>query len=397
MRAVLAPHRRLLSLSATLNTMEREGAAVTSSEEESGDDKENLEDSGGMSSGPEYLKYEDFSHTPEGLETYNDGLQHPIEMRRILTGDLSNEMSVSYKDSEEDTYRNLSYPKTGKRPAEVFESPSISVFSSSLLPKPPKLLKGSSALSHSFSNNWLEASQQSMTSAISDNISEFRGHSSFLTTPVSPRKPGRPPTTSGSFDPETGSVRYLCRLQCGASLASAKGRRKHEKKHCPNFGKVEPPILKGQQSQLQKQLALGLANNRQNQMGFSHSLFGSSLASKQNIQINPLKERRVFDCRYCGKVLKTYEGRRLHEKLQHVAKQQGMEANNEAEDTEDNKLLLIEHLKAAGMDPNILDDDPDKILGGEAMIEYNNDEDDDEDDDEEDIEAPSSDGIEQQN
>lgn len=74
-----------------------------------------------------------------------------------------------------------------------------------------------------------------------------------------------------------------------------------------------------------------------------------------------------------------------------------MEANNEAEDTEDNKLLLIEHLKAAGMDPNILDDDPDKILGGEAMIEYNNDEDDDEDDDEEDIEAPSSDGIEQQN
>merc|ERR1719361_2929313 len=377
--------------------MEREGAAVTSSEEESGDDKENLEDSGGMSSGPEYLKYEDFSHTPEGLETYNDGLQHPIEMRRILTGDLSNEMSVSYKDSEEDTYRNLSYPKTGKRPAEVFESPSISVFTSSLLPKPPKLLKGSSALSHSFSNNWLEASQQSMTSAISDNISEFRGHSSFLTTPVSPRKPGRPPTTSGSFDPETGSVRYLCRLQCGASLASAKGRRKHEKKHCPNFGKVEPPILKGQQSQLQKQLALGLANSRQNQMGFSHSLFGS-MASKQNIQINPLKERRVYDCRYCGKVLKTYEGRRLHEKLQHVAKQQELEDSGSHQDTEDmtaedNKLLLIEHLKAAGMDPNILDDDPEKILGGDSnpVIEYDNDEDDDDgDEDDDDIEAPSS-------
>ena len=50
-------------------------------------------------------------------------------------------MSVSYKESDEDTYRNLSYPKAGKRPAEVFESPSISVFSSSLLPKPPKLLK----------------------------------------------------------------------------------------------------------------------------------------------------------------------------------------------------------------------------------------------------------------
>ena len=54
---------------------------------------------------------------------------------------------------------------------------------------------------------------------------------------------------------------------------------------------------------------------------------------------------------------------------------------------EDNKLLLIEHLKAAGMDPNILDDDPEKILGGDSnpVIEYDNDEDDedgDEDDDE---------------
>ena len=26
----------------------------------------------------------------------------------------------------------------------------------------------------------------------------------------------------GAFDPETGSVRYICRLHCGASLASAK-------------------------------------------------------------------------------------------------------------------------------------------------------------------------------
>ena len=387
---------------------EKERSAVTSSEEESGDDKENLEEGGGGAvPGPEYLKYEDFSYTPEGLETYNDGLQHPVEMRRILTGDLSSEMSVSYKESDEDTYRSLSYPKAGKRPAEVFESPSISVFSSSLLPKPPKLLKGSSGLSHSFSNNWLEAGQQNLSSAISDNISDFRGgHPSFLPTSVSPRKPGRPPTTSGSFDPETGSVRYLCRLQCGASLASAKGRRKHEKKHCPNFGKVEPPLLKGQQSQLQKQLALGLGTNRQNsKMGFSHSLFGS-MASKQNIHINPLKERRVYDCRYCGKVLKTYEGRRLHEKLQHVAKQQGLgdtsDSHNDSEviSSEDNKLLLIEHLKAAGMDPNILDDDPEKILGGEInpIIEYDNDEDDDDgDEDDDDIEAPSSDGIEQHN
>ena len=35
-----------------------------------------------------YLEFEDFSHTGLGLETYEDGLQHPIELRRILTGDL---------------------------------------------------------------------------------------------------------------------------------------------------------------------------------------------------------------------------------------------------------------------------------------------------------------------
>ena len=29
----------------------------------------------------------------------------------------------------------------------------------------------------------------------------------------------------------------VIRLECGASLASAKGRRKHEKKHCPNMPK----------------------------------------------------------------------------------------------------------------------------------------------------------------
>merc|ERR1712020_710787 len=34
-------------------------------------------------------------------------------------------------------------------------------------------------------------------------------------------------------DPETGAIRYRCRNDCGVTLASAKGRRKHEKRHCP--------------------------------------------------------------------------------------------------------------------------------------------------------------------
>ena len=41
-----------------------------------------------------YLEFEDFSHTGLGLETYEDGLQHPIELRRILTGDLRSEFVV---------------------------------------------------------------------------------------------------------------------------------------------------------------------------------------------------------------------------------------------------------------------------------------------------------------
>jgi len=50
----------------------------------SSDLEQRLEDKGAAA----YLEFEDFSHTGLGLETYEDGLQHPIELRRILTGDL---------------------------------------------------------------------------------------------------------------------------------------------------------------------------------------------------------------------------------------------------------------------------------------------------------------------
>ena len=79
--------------------------------------------------------------------------------------------------------------------------------------------------------------------------------------------------------------------QCGASLASAKGRRKHEKKHCPNTPR-----------------SLLLLPHRP-------SLGHHSLLSR--VVRVPLKQQKRFECRLCGKVLKTYEGRRLHEKLQH--------------------------------------------------------------------------------
>ena len=80
---------------------------------------------------PGYLQYEDFSHTGLGLETYSDGLQHPIELRRILTGDLSIEMSVSFKSRAEEAFQSLSYPsQQSKRGVEIFDSLGRSVYSS---------------------------------------------------------------------------------------------------------------------------------------------------------------------------------------------------------------------------------------------------------------------------
>jgi hypothetical protein len=79
-------------------------------------------------------------------------------------------------------------------------------------------------------------------------------------------------------------------VQCGGSLASAKGRRKHEKKHCPATTPTHTPTSSSSYYPGQ------------------HSLFSRVVRM-------PLKR---FGCRHCGKVLKTYEGRRLHEKVHHA-------------------------------------------------------------------------------
>jgi len=340
-----------------------------------------------------YLEFEDFSHTGLGLETYEDGLQHPIELRRILTGDLSLEMSVSFQARADDVFQTLDYPsKKKKGGVEIIDSQGRSVYSSFSMPQ-----------------HWLEPveSRQEEEQAAAPAAEESLGqsllqlmaaqgmqHSSIPTAGMTTsRKPGRPPTAQGAFDPETGSVRYICRLHCGASLASAKGRRKHEKKHCPNFGKYAQPRLRGR----------GRGRGHP-----THTTIG---------------ERRTYECRICGKVLRTYEGRRLHEKLQHVAKlnmELAAAPQIDAEEGRDSKQILLDHLKAAGLDPSILDEsnagdnqdlEKDEVEFGHdegvlvnstnESFDNEDDEDEDEDDDDEeeeevgDVPASSSSGIEE--
>merc|ERR1712013_193256 len=130
-------------------------------------------------------------------------------------------------------------------------------------------------------------------------------------------------------------------------------------------------------------------------------------------------ERRTYECRICGKVLRTYEGRRLHEKLQHVAKMNmELAPQMEAEEGRDSKQILLDHLKAAGLDPSILDEsnvgenqelEKDEVeFGQDESFDNEDEEDEDEDEpdeeeegdarggvDDDDVPASSSSGIEE--
>jgi len=247
-----------------------------------------------------YLDYEDFSHSGLGLETYTDGVQHPLELRKILIGDLSQEMSVSFRLNADEGFKALVHPNSGRHGGvEIYDSTGRVVTGyAANLPKPPKLIKASSTITPFIGSLWdgepsLEALQQE-----DDDIQNLLSQQQRF----SGRKPGRPPAQQGTYDPESGTIRYVCRLDCGASLASAKGRRKHEKKHCPNVPKDQYG-------------AFPMYYNAGNLLG--HSLFGGS-ASTPPPRLP--KKQEWFECRICGKVLKTYEGRRLHEKLQHLPK-----------------------------------------------------------------------------
>jgi len=323
------------------------------------DDKENQQVDNGeendLDNKPSYLMYEDFSHESMGVETYSDGLQHPVELRRILTGDLSNEMTVSVRATEQDKFKQVTYTQAvevsdpavhrllsglgvsvslkrksnGMAAEEPPSKHGVEIYNSSgrIVNQFSNLLTSSTAGEASTSQKqqilfkpWqnlissaLEKQQETEELERNNLMMGMMSHHSAFGAAFSapgPRRPGRPPAQTGTFDPETGALRYMCRLHCGASLASAKGRRKHEKKHCPNLGKVAQPLLRGSR--------VSQIDHAANALVASHGVFNFD----RHALGLPVKHQKTFVCRYCGKVLKTYEGRRIHEKVQHVLKDQ---------------------------------------------------------------------------
>merc|ERR1712200_2676 len=114
----------------------RQGPQGAENEMASSDLEQRLEEKPGSEKAAAYLEFEDFSHTGLGLETYEDGLQHPIELRRILTGDLSLEMSVSFQARADDVFQTLDYPsKKKKGGVEIIDSHGRSVYSSFSMPQ----------------------------------------------------------------------------------------------------------------------------------------------------------------------------------------------------------------------------------------------------------------------
>jgi len=319
-----------------------------------------------------YLEYEDFSHVGLGVETYHDGLQHPLELRKILIGDLSQEMSVTFREKDEASFKKLVHPKLGGQGVEIYDSSGhiISVFTNSLLPKPPKLFKGSNSLPpNPFAGGLWDCSQESVQQEEEDYQALLAQQlkEDDIQSLVNPRKPGRPPAQQGTFDPESGTIRYICRLECGASLASAKGRRKHEKKHCPNVPKEKfgnfPLFYPGN-----------------NMMG--HSLFGG--------QRVPVKKQDWFECRICGKILKTYEGRRLHEKHQHKPRPSTDPQPVKPGTTQTQKgAEMVDEDAESG---EVVDEDEVTVMD-EVIIRNEEDDEDDDDDDEDEEEEAEERGI----
>lgn len=229
--------------------------------------------------------------------------EHPAELKKLLVGDLSKEMTVRVRRSREAPFKTLSHhdcdPNYEQLEVHKFYPLNGSHFK--VQTKPQSFVSDSISGGYppSESPPTIETSNSAfMTDQMDPGNNMFAEHSAFVFGDSNP-SPGSsskqvPPVTdlSGKIeDPETGAVRYICRNNCGTSLASAKGRRKHEKRHCP--------LIQG---------------GNQTSSGAS-SATNSQVMSATN---RPLAAKPVgFKCRFCGAILSTNEGCKMHEKLLH--------------------------------------------------------------------------------
>lgn len=116
-----------------------------------------------------------------------------------------------------------------------------------------------------------------------------------------------------------GSIEYFFkdiyshfRNGCGVTLASNKGRRKHEKRHCPkSSGEDKDAPTSSQQTSFV---------NSYPSTTPSPIITPSINISPVAIAKNPVISRTNsgFKCRFCGQLLTTLEGCKLHEKIQHA-------------------------------------------------------------------------------
>ena len=108
-------------------------------------------------------------------------------------------------------------------------------------------------------------------------------------------------------------IYIVIRNDCGVTLASAKGRRKHEKRHCPKGTGEERDAPRGTQQ--------ASAINRYPSTTPSPLATPSVNISQVSVPRNPIisKTNSGFKCRFCGQLLTTLEGCKLHEKVQHAS------------------------------------------------------------------------------
>ena len=101
------------------------------------------------------------------------------------------------------------------------------------------------------------------------------------------------------------------RNDCGVTLASAKGRRKHERRHCPKSSGEDRDAPTSNQTQI---------NNRypsSTPIQLLHN--GTNIVQTITARTPSVsKSNSGFKCRFCGQLLTTLEGCKLHEKIQHA-------------------------------------------------------------------------------